>query len=299
MEDKKMTEVIKEIKAAIGSKDLGRARALLREALKQPTPEIYYLAAQVPIDREQQIRLLERAVDLDPFYQPATLKLSELKALHSDINSINVIPPPSADLSTNVPSDSTQILYKPKQSTLPQWVNIATIGIIAIFLLVTIIVVSNNSSSFSSSYKQPDPPTRTPQPTPTPILPLGNIFVDAQKTDSTSSSPLTLESGKEYCIVVEGVYKFGDEAWQYRDAFFEYTSEGVWVKQVNLSVNASRAYLQSLPLAVDPLHSYLFSYKGKGTSATFKLYDQFDWTIDDIGGVNVKIYDQPCNVLIQ
>lgn len=296
MEDSRITKIIEEIRIAIDSKEVERARELLREALKQPTAEIYYYAALVAIDEEQKIRLLDRAIDLDPFYQPATLILSALKA--SKPNTLpakkEYIVHSSPELSTDVALTDTGVSKKPKKESQQQWL---VIGTFAFLVIIFFVIIGVNNTHSSPSYETP-PPTSTPEPTSTPILPLETMFVEASRDRETYSS-LTFDKDRQYCIFVEGAYKFGSDEWQYRDAFFEETSEGAWVKQVNLSVDSSRHYLQSLPLAIDPLHSYLFSYAGKGKTVSFKLYDQYNWVIDDTGGVNIKIYNQACNELVR
>lgn len=82
-----MSKVISEIKSAIDSLDIDRARELLRVALKEnPSSEIYYLASRVAVNEKQKTSYLEKAIELDPFNEVA---YKELKKRKDDIKSIN------------------------------------------------------------------------------------------------------------------------------------------------------------------------------------------------------------------
>ncbi len=72
-----------EIKAAIDSFDLPRARELLREALPQADAETYFLASRAALDDVQRAEFLERAVALDPFHEAARAALQQMKAPQS------------------------------------------------------------------------------------------------------------------------------------------------------------------------------------------------------------------------
>ncbi|MBL8095515.1 MAG: hypothetical protein JNL73_15190 [Anaerolineales bacterium] len=74
-----MSDLLDDIRLAIDSFALARARDLLREALKSPTAETYYLAAQVALDEDQKRRFLEQAVALDPFHEKAVAALGQQK----------------------------------------------------------------------------------------------------------------------------------------------------------------------------------------------------------------------------
>ena len=74
-----MSDLLDDIRLAIDSFAIARARDLLREALKSPTAEIYFLAAQVALDEDQKRRFLEQAVALDPFHEKAVAALGQQK----------------------------------------------------------------------------------------------------------------------------------------------------------------------------------------------------------------------------
>lgn len=59
------------IRQAIDSFDIELARVLLREALKNPTAEVYYYAYEVAISDRQRRDFLSKALELDPGYPPA------------------------------------------------------------------------------------------------------------------------------------------------------------------------------------------------------------------------------------
>ena len=70
-----------EIKSAIDSFDMDKARELLRDALKEADAETYYLASKAAIDDEQKQEFLEKAVEADPFHDKArkALRLFQVK----------------------------------------------------------------------------------------------------------------------------------------------------------------------------------------------------------------------------
>lgn len=71
-----------EIRAAIATNDLERARELLRQALREsPDAELYYLASQVAVSEAQKREFLDKALALDPFHAQARLALERLKLL--------------------------------------------------------------------------------------------------------------------------------------------------------------------------------------------------------------------------
>ncbi|MBX3086385.1 MAG: hypothetical protein KF716_32410 [Anaerolineae bacterium] len=72
-----------EIKNAIDSFDIERARTLLREALKNPDAETYYLASQVALNDEQKTEFLTKALNLDPAHRNARLALDKLSPSQS------------------------------------------------------------------------------------------------------------------------------------------------------------------------------------------------------------------------
>lgn len=75
-----MSGQLTEIKQAIDSFDLEKARNLLRGELQNnPSADIFYLAAQADLNESQRLHFLEKAVNLDPFHEKATLELSKRK----------------------------------------------------------------------------------------------------------------------------------------------------------------------------------------------------------------------------
>jgi hypothetical protein len=67
-----MSNLNDEIRAAIETSDVDRARALLREALNNtPDADTYYLASLVALSGDQKQRFLKKATELDPFHSEA------------------------------------------------------------------------------------------------------------------------------------------------------------------------------------------------------------------------------------
>jgi hypothetical protein len=67
-----MSNLNDEIRAAIDTSDVDRARALLREALNDtPDADTYYLASLVALSDDQKQRFLKKATELDPFHSEA------------------------------------------------------------------------------------------------------------------------------------------------------------------------------------------------------------------------------------
>jgi hypothetical protein len=69
-----------QIRAAIDAFDVTGARELLREALKEPDAETYYLASQVALNDEQKRQFLEKSLLLEPFHERAFAALQKLTA---------------------------------------------------------------------------------------------------------------------------------------------------------------------------------------------------------------------------
>lgn len=73
-----MSNIVSEIKTAIDSFDMERARELLREALKQnPSADVYYLASLAAVNEKQKKSFLEKAIELDPFHKEANSELNK------------------------------------------------------------------------------------------------------------------------------------------------------------------------------------------------------------------------------
>lgn len=75
-----MDELTPQIRHAINTFDVPRARELLREALQQPQPsaEVYYLAALVALSQPQKIDFLEKALEVDPHHAAALAELEHI-----------------------------------------------------------------------------------------------------------------------------------------------------------------------------------------------------------------------------
>jgi len=73
-----MQNLNNEIKSAIDSFDVERARILLRDALKEPNAETYYLASLVAINDGQKVEFLKKALQLDSSYTKAGIALDKL-----------------------------------------------------------------------------------------------------------------------------------------------------------------------------------------------------------------------------
>lgn len=81
-----MSNLVSEIKTAIDSFDMERARELLREALKQnPSADVYYLASLAAVNEQQKKSFLEKAIELDPFHKDASNELQKNKKPSSAI----------------------------------------------------------------------------------------------------------------------------------------------------------------------------------------------------------------------
>lgn len=75
-----MTPELTEIKNALDTLDLQRARELLREVLKtNPTADAYQLAALAALNEMQKREFLQKAISLDPFHVEANAELDNLQ----------------------------------------------------------------------------------------------------------------------------------------------------------------------------------------------------------------------------
>lgn len=81
-----------EIRDAIDSFNFDQARSLLREALKDPSSETYYLASLVSINERQRAHFLRKAVELDPSNQQASKELKQLYPHHLSVKSSDLHP---------------------------------------------------------------------------------------------------------------------------------------------------------------------------------------------------------------
>ncbi len=68
------------VQEALDAGCLEDARELLRELLKTPDAETYYVAAQVAVTEQQKRDFLQKAIDLDPFHTKAHKALEAAKA---------------------------------------------------------------------------------------------------------------------------------------------------------------------------------------------------------------------------
>lgn len=73
-----MSSLNAEIREAISQFDTAKARALLRDALKEATSETYYLASRVALDDAQKLEFLQKAVAADTFNEEARADLRKL-----------------------------------------------------------------------------------------------------------------------------------------------------------------------------------------------------------------------------
>jgi hypothetical protein len=118
-----MSDQLNEIQAAINVFDIEHARELLREALKTPTAETYFLAAQVAINDFQKKQFLEKTLELDPFFEAADRELRQLQNLsspqvafkHDEANVTTQFPLPEHSATETGPAESD-----------PQGITIAT-----------------------------------------------------------------------------------------------------------------------------------------------------------------------------
>jgi len=94
-----------EIKTAIDSFDLSRARDLLREAMPEANAETFYLASRAALDDEQRLEFLERAVALDPFHEAARTALRQMKSAAGSAPAASAAAPAAAP--TGAPASAT------------------------------------------------------------------------------------------------------------------------------------------------------------------------------------------------
>lgn len=69
-----------QIRQALTAMDWDRARALLGQALQNPTAETYYLAAYATADAQQRQVYLQNSLELDPVHQPAAEALQRMRS---------------------------------------------------------------------------------------------------------------------------------------------------------------------------------------------------------------------------
>lgn len=74
-----MSSLNAQIREAISAFDVDKARALLRDALKEADSETYYLASRVALDDAQKLEFLQKAVAADTFNKEARADLLNLQ----------------------------------------------------------------------------------------------------------------------------------------------------------------------------------------------------------------------------
>ena len=74
-----MSNLNTQIKMAIESQEIVRARELLRDALKDADAETYFLASKVSVDEEQREEFLKKAISIDPFHTEARAALRKME----------------------------------------------------------------------------------------------------------------------------------------------------------------------------------------------------------------------------
>ncbi len=99
-----MSYDLRPVEAAIREGDKVRARQLLRPMLRQPTADVLYLAALVTDNRQQVIRVLEQALQLDPSHQRAAQTLAALTQARSTAPSS---PPATLPTQQSPPADKS------------------------------------------------------------------------------------------------------------------------------------------------------------------------------------------------
>ncbi len=159
-----MSSLNDQVKEAIDSFDMPRARELLRDALKQADAETYYLASRVALDDEQKRDFLEKAVALDPFHEKARAALKALSGNTSDkvISSTQYTQSaPSASPRSNYapsgPSPISSNVEKPKNTPISEYQHADTRRRLVayaidtfIFLLITDTITKNLFDRYTS-----------------------------------------------------------------------------------------------------------------------------------------------------
>jgi hypothetical protein len=119
------------VQEALDAGRLEDARELLRELLKTPDAETYYIAAQAAVTEQQKRDFLLKAIEIDPFHTKAHKALESAKA-----------PPAPSVKSDAVASRSP----KPHRGIPRAGLLVLAAAIIAIIVVGGLLVTSNNSS---------------------------------------------------------------------------------------------------------------------------------------------------------
>ena len=118
-----MNDHIQQIRDAINAFDVTQARTLLRDALKNPDAEIFYLASMVALNDTQKRDYLQKAVAEDPFHEAAHHELARLVGLPgahgpAEVHSKNAVAAPVAQADRV----DTAMAIKPTSSDEPIYV---------------------------------------------------------------------------------------------------------------------------------------------------------------------------------
>lgn len=109
-----MSELNTEIRNAIDTMNVDQARQLLRDALKNPDAETYYLASLVALNDKQKQEFLDKAIELDPFFDEAH---KELKKLNKPVQTASQKPASTTTVAPHATTNVAQSVSQPQPST--------------------------------------------------------------------------------------------------------------------------------------------------------------------------------------
>src|SRR5690606_34928746 len=98
-----MSALNAEIKKALDSFDIDRARELLRQALKEADAKTYFLASRAALDDTQKQEFLTKALELDPFHENARKALKTSSQISVKEEKSDEIILPTAKVMTDTP----------------------------------------------------------------------------------------------------------------------------------------------------------------------------------------------------
>ncbi len=142
-----MENTLAQIQDAIDRADIEQARFLLRyELQKQPSLEIYLLAARVAVDDQQRKMFLEKVIQLDPFHQEAHREIRRIEgktqlAVRSPQPPTNITPQPllaqQHNIHVNVNQQAPTVIFTNKKSVFLAFILTLFFGPLGMFYSTT------------------------------------------------------------------------------------------------------------------------------------------------------------------
>lgn len=132
-----MSHLNEQIKVAIDGGNTEQARTLLRDAMPEANAETYFLASQVALSEKQKQDFLNKAIELDPFYEEARAMLKRSAQTPAPVSPQSPLPQ-SAPVAEAMPS-TTIPEHRNNLFDVSSWIFWASLALIILGIAIPII----------------------------------------------------------------------------------------------------------------------------------------------------------------